>query len=166
MMIPIPLNLRGLVAVSIALIIFILIVIGRDTKHKSEYDHITGEIIYFEKQLGKFPSRNFGKYRYIKLSNYEYSFEIFIGNEFGDFKPKFEQIDNLKLGDTITVFFYETSDVQKNWINRHVQYIDMKDNSFFERGASSKKIGMVAILLCVFIALGGFVLWKFKKIEF
>jgi hypothetical protein len=165
-MIPIPLNFRGITAVSIVLIVWMLVFIRRETKHKSDYDKATGRITYLEKKLGEFPLRNLEKYRYMKVSGYEYPFEIFIGNEFGDFKPKFQQIDKLKPGDTITVYFYTTDDTRKDGLNRFIQYIEMKENSFFERGDSGKLSGIVVIFICVLLLASGFILWKLGKISF
>src|SRR5688572_31445043 len=107
-MIPIPLNLRGIIAVSILLTVMTIVYIQMNSKGKFEYEKTTGKILYLEKELGQLPVRHVGKYRYLQVDGYKYPFEIFVGNESGDFKPKFEQIDNLKPGDIITVFYYET----------------------------------------------------------
>jgi hypothetical protein len=165
-MISIPINLRGIIAVSIALTVIMIVYIQLNSKEKIEYEQSTGQITYFDKQLGNFPIRNLGKYRYLKIDNYEHSFEIFVGSEKGDFKPKFEQIDKLNLGDTITVFYYQTSAVLDEGLNRFVQFIDKEDVSYFERGNSNKTLGIVVISICVLLLISGIVLWKKKKINF
>lgn len=164
-MISIPLNLRGIIAVSIALSIGMIFYIQMNSKKKFEYEKTAGPITYLDKQLGQLPVRDMGKYRYLIVDDYEYPFEIFVGNESGDFKPKFEQIDNLKLGDTITVFYYQTEDTKNEGINRFIQFIDKKNDSYFERGNSSKTLGIVVISLCVLLAIAGVVLWKMEKIK-
>ena len=165
-MISVPLNLRGIIAVSVALTGLMIVYIQMNSKEKIEYEKTTGQIIYLDKQLGQLPVRDLGKYRYLEVDGYEYPFEIFVGNESGDFKPKFEKIDNLNLGDTITVFYYQTEDVQNEGINRFIQFIDKKDDSYFERGNSSKTLGAVVISICVLLTIGGLTLWKMKKIKF
>jgi len=165
-MISLPINLRVIIAVSIAVTIMMIFYIQMNSKEKSEYKKNTGQIIYLDKQLGNLPVRNMGKYRYLKINGYEYPFEIFVGNEPGDFKPRFEQIDKLILGDTVTVYFYQTNDVIKDGINRFVQFIDKNNISYFERGNSKNAFGFVVILMCVLLLICGIILWKMKKIEF
>ena len=165
-MISIPINLRGIIAVSIAITVIMIVYIQSNSKEKSEYEKNTGQITYLEKQLGDLPVRHLEKYRYLKIDSYEYPFEIFVGNESGDFKPKFEQIDKLKLGDTVTIYYYQTNDVIKDGINRFVQFMDKENISYFERGNSQKTLGVVVISICILLLIGGVVLWKKKKIEF
>jgi len=165
-MISIPINLRGIIAVSVTLTVLMIVNIQLNSKEKFEYENITSQITYLDKQLGNLPVRDFGKYRYLQIENYEYPFEIFVGSESGDFKPKFEQIDKLKLGETVTVYFYQTDNTIKEGINRFIQFIDKENISYFERGNSSKKIGGVIISMCVLLLIGGIVLWKMQKINF
>lgn len=165
-MISIPLNLRGIIAVSIALTGFMIFYIQKNSNEKSEYEKTTGQILYLDKQLGQLPVRDFGKYRYLQVKGYKYPFEIFIGNESGDFKPKFEKVDNLNLGDTITVYYYQTDDTMNEGINRFIQFIDKNEKSYFERGNSSKAIGVIVISICGLLTVGGLMLWKRRKIEF
>jgi hypothetical protein len=165
-MVSIPINLRGIIAVSITVTVLMIIYIQSNSKGKLEYEKNTGQITYLDKQLGNLPVRDLGKYRYLKIDSYEYPFEIFVGNKSGDFKPNFEQIDKLKFGDTITVYYYQTSDVFKEEINRFVQFIDKENISYFERGNSKKTLGVVVISICVLLLISGVVLWKKRKIEF
>jgi len=165
-MISLPINLRVIIAVSITVTAIMIVYIQRESKEKYEYEKITGQKTYLDKQLGDLPVRHFGKYRFLEIDSYEYPFEIFIGNESADFKPKFEQIDKLKFGDTVTVYFYQTDDVIKKGINRFIQFIDKENISYFERGNSSKTLGVVIIFICVLLLIGGIVLWKKQKIDF
>jgi len=165
-MISIPLNLRGIVAVSIGLVVLMILTIRLNSKEKSDYNRTTGQITYLDKELGTLPVRHLGKYRYLEVDGYSFPFEIFVGNESGDFKPKYEQIDNLKKGDTISVFYYETENTQSEGINRFIQFVDKDGQSFFERGDSNKVMGIVIIGLSIILTISGFVLWKLKKIPF
>ncbi|MEP2670484.1 MAG: hypothetical protein ABJH04_15890 [Cyclobacteriaceae bacterium] len=158
--------MRGIIAVAIVLVAMMVVYIKMNSKEKFEYNNTTGTIIYLDKQLGQLPVRNMGKYRYLAIEDYEYPFEIFVGSESGDFKPKFERIDNLVLGDTVTVFYYETEDTVNDGVNRFIQFIDKGNDSYFVRGNSSKTLGLVLISICILLAIGGGILWKLKKIEF
>ncbi|MEO6230574.1 MAG: DUF3592 domain-containing protein [Ferruginibacter sp.] len=165
-MISIPLNLRGIIAALILLIALMVFHIQMNSKQKFEYEKTTGQIVYLDKQLGKLPITNPGKYRYLKIQGYEFPFEIFVGNESGDFKPKFEQIDSLKVGDNVTVFYYQTNNTKEERINRFTQFIDKGDKSYFERGNSGKTVGFFVIFMCVFFILAAIILWKMKKIKY
>jgi hypothetical protein len=165
-MISIPLNLRGIIAVSIALTGFMIFYIQKNSKEKNEYEKTTGQIVYLDKQLGQLPVRDLGKYRYLEVNGYKYPFEIFVGNESGDFKPKYEKIDNLILGDTISVYYYQTEDTMNEGINRFIQFIDKNEESYFERGNSSKTLGAIVISICGLLTIGGLILWKKGKIAF
>lgn len=159
-------NLRKIIAVSIACAALMIVYMHMNSKEKFEYEKITGPITYLDKQLGQLPGKDVGKYRYMEVGGYDYPFEIFVGNESGDFKPKFEQIDNLEIGDTITVYYYQTENTGNEGINRFIQFIDKKNDAYFERGDSSKTLGVVVISLCVLLTVAGLVLWKMEKITF
>lgn len=162
----IPLSFRGILAVSIALTGVAIFYTYLNSKEKAEYRSATGPLIYLDKQLGEWPARKFGKFRYLKVMGYPYPFEIFVGKESGDFNPKFEQIDKLTVGDTIAVFYYETNDVEKDGLNRFAQFIDKNSDSYFERGSKATTLGVIILTICGVLAVGAFVLWKMNKIEF
>jgi len=165
-MIAYPVSFRGITAVMIVLIGFMVFYMYQNMKEKPEYDKTTGRIAYLDKQLGNLPFRDLGKYRYLIVEGYSYPFEIFIGSDAGDFKPKFEQIDNLHRDDTVTVYYYETDNTRGEGINRFMQYIDKKSTSFFELGNSARTTGIIIITLCILVILGAAALWKFRKIPF
>ena len=165
-MIIVPLNLRGIIGVSIFLIILMISYIKLSSKDKIDYEQKSGKITYIENHFENLPIRDIGKYRYIEIQSYSYPFEIFIGNESGDFKPKFEQIDNLKLGDSITIYFYETHNTHLENINRFAQFIDKGNVSYFEKGDSSEKIGLFVIVASIILSIGAIVMWKMKKLDF
>lgn len=45
------------------------------------------------------------KDRYIKISGYEKTFKIYLGGDPSDFLPEFESFSELKIGDSITVYY-------------------------------------------------------------
>jgi hypothetical protein len=165
-MIILPLRFRVIVIISITLIICAFVIIQRSSKSKSEYDRITGVVTMIGKSFGDLPYRDLGKYRYIKLEGYSYPFELFIGNESGDFKPKFEKIDGLNVGDTISVYGYETSNTQEVGVNRFAQFIEKHNELYFERGSSGKTLGFVILGLSTLLVLFSFIMLKLKKITY
>jgi len=165
-MLLLPLRFRVIVIIMILMIISSVIIINRGTKPKEEYTKIEGKIAFINKQLGDLPNRDLGKYRYIKIDNYPYAFELFIGKESGDFKPKYENVDCLSLNDTVSIYCYETNETQKIGVNRYAQFIEKKDKLYFERGDSSKIIGLSIMTISVLMIIVCFVLMKQGKIKY
>lgn len=134
----------------------------RGTKEKNEFQSIAGKITYIDKVYENLPIRNHGKYRYLGLNNYPKIFEIFIGKDFGDFKPAYENLDSLKVGEDIIVYYDEVSTQRTdNRINSLLQFLDKKDKPYFIRGNVDKYLG--SMLIICGLAIGLLVIY-FKKI--
>ena len=137
------------------LIIGCILIIGfgiylsvRSGTEKNEFENVTGKIDYFEKTFGNSNKRD---HRFIHITDYELVFDIFIGKQTGDFSPQFEQLDNLKIGDEVTVYFADKTPLQKNQnlsLNKTVQFIDKNGEAYFIRG-NKDKYGA-----CFFIGIG------------
>jgi hypothetical protein len=50
----------------------------------------------------------------------------------GDFKLKFERIDQLDKLDLVSVYFYETNSTHQNGLNRFAQFIDKDGEPYYE----------------------------------
>ncbi len=122
----------------IALSAFLLV---RGKKEKSEFQNITGTIISLEKTFQELPLRDQGKFRYLIIDTYQKAFEIFVGKDPGDFKPEFEKIDNLRVGDKISVYYDENLKYPDARINRHLQFLDKDSSPYFIRGSQDKIFG-------------------------
>ena len=166
MVIFLPFRFRVIVLISILLIIVSGFLIIRDTKPKTEYSKLRGIISYYDKTYGELPNRDMGKYRYLKINNYPYEFELYIGKDFGDFKPEFENLDGLKVGDNISIYGYETNDTKQSGINRNTQFIEKDNQLYFKRGAQSKIIGIFLIGCSLGLILIGFIFMKQGKIKY
>jgi hypothetical protein len=138
--------------------VFIFIVgsvsVYRNSLSKNSLMSTSGKIIFLDKNYQEWPIRNFDKYRYIKIDNYRMPFEISIGKEWDDFKPKFEAIDKLSVGDQITIYYVKNE--SSKGINQSVKFIDKDGKSYFERGSSGKMTGVFIILSSVIIAIASY----------
>jgi len=159
-MIPIIISVRGVIFTSIILVVLGIFVIINSTKDKSEYEKKTGIIEYFDKTYMDFPNRNHGDYRYLKIDNYQYVFEIYIANTDKEVEP----IDDLKIGDRISVYYYETGSTHSENLNRYIQFIDKNSTAYFKRGNFQKQLGFVILGLVVFLNILSFVFWKKGKL--
>jgi hypothetical protein len=162
----IPFNFRSVLAVALGLIGISLYFLYYNSRDKSEYSVVTGQITLLAQEYGRWPIRNHGKFRYLQVEGYPYVFEIFIGKDPGDFSPKFEQIDSLKKGDIVSMYYYETDDTRAVELNRFAKFIDKDNRSFYEDGSSAKAVTMFIVVVGVLLVGGSALLWKKGKMPF
>jgi hypothetical protein len=165
MLVHLPTRFSSIVIASVLIFIASGVIIKRDSKSKNEYSKITGVITYYDKVYGELPYRHAGKYRYLKINNYPYVFELFIGKDFGDFKPDFESLDKLRKGDSICIYGYETSDTKRDRINRNVQFIDNNNQLYFKKGDASRIIAITMSVFSFGLLIIGFILLKKGKMS-
>jgi hypothetical protein len=132
----------------------------RSEKPKAEYHQISGKILSIGLPNDIIPIRNPEKYRNIKLVGFEKTFQVFIGHDKLDFKPKFEKITELKSNDSITVFFLDDVTSPKNTINRLVQFIDRGSESIFIKGRADEYFGHILAILAI---VSFIILYALKK---
>jgi hypothetical protein len=149
----------------ITIIVVSIIILIRGGKEKSDFHQMKRKITYLEKTFEKFPPRNPGKYRYILIENYPKAIELFVGKDFGDFKPKFERIDDLKIGDTIKIYFDENKTETDDRINRLVQFIDKNNEPYFVRSNADSYLGYFVLGIGILLGLFLFYLKKIGKIK-
>jgi hypothetical protein len=159
-------SFKSVLITGLMLIATTVIYIRLNSREKAFYEQVTGRIAYLDKKLDKHPGRNIGTYRYLIVEGYSYPFEIFVGNDPGDFKPEFEEIDRLNVNDTVTVFFYQTENTEEEKMNRFAQFIDKDHTTFYKRGDSQTFMGMVIVGLCIAIIIGTFFLARSGRIDF
>jgi hypothetical protein len=126
---------------AITIIALSALLLVRGKKEKSEFQSFTGTIISLEKTFQELPLRDQGKFRYLMIDTYQKVFEIFVGKDAGDFKAKLEKIDDLKVGDKVTVYFDEDLKYPDTKINRHLQFLDKDSSPYFIRGSQDKVFG-------------------------
>jgi hypothetical protein len=147
--------------VSLLVFSIAIFVITNNSKPKSEYDKTIGTIEYFQKGFKDLPTRNKGDYRYLKVTNYPYIFEIYEPNS----EHTEKKIDDLVVGDIIDIYYYEIPQTTTEGINRFVQFIDMEGTPHFIRNDFQKQMGYGLIGLCIIMNLFGYILLKKGKIK-
>ena len=140
----------------------------RGSKEKAEFENVTGKIDYFDKTFGEINYRNKGNHRFIHIVDFPLVFNIFVGNEPGDFGPKYEQLDKLNIGDEITVYYAEKTPLQRNQdlrFNKTVQFIDKNGQTYFIRGNKDKYGGYFFIGIGILLAITLVILKQVGKIK-
>lgn len=155
-------SFRGVIFASITLVGFIsYYIIYPNIKDKNEYEKVSGKIEYLNKKYNNLPHRNDGNYRYLIIDNYSYPFEIYKSNSL----PQKNNIDDLKIGDTVTVYFYENSYTIEKKLNRFAQFVDKGNKCYYLRDSLMKQIGIVLIGLIFLLNLLCFIFWKKGKLK-
>jgi hypothetical protein len=160
---------------SVAIIILGLFLFLRGVKAKTDFHHSKGKITYLGKTFGKLPLRDARKYRYLKIENYPQVFEIFIGKDIGDFKPAYENIDSLKIGDTIDLFYagndrdtktkaaetiLEINATENTSVNSLLEYIDKDNIPFYITGQTDKILGRIIVYSGILLII---ILFYFRR---
>lgn len=158
---PIIISVRGILIASSIVGALSALVISNNSKDKSDYKISTGVIQYLEKGYQNLPTRNKGDYRYLKIATYPYLFEIYMPNSL----ETTQRIDDLKQGDAIDIYYYETANTQVEQLNRFVQFIDHNNQPYFIRDSFQKQLGYVLVGLAFLLNLIGFIFWNTGKLE-
>ena len=139
----------------------------RADKSKSSFQNVSGIITSFSNSIESFPDKDSSKFRYLQLDNSPKTFELFIGKGSGDFRPKFEKIDDLKIGDSVLIYFDENYKTQQDPINRLVYFIDKGGEAIFIKDGFEKYlacfiigISLISILTLVILKRKGKIIWR------
>ncbi|MDB5123633.1 MAG: hypothetical protein JWP94_1762 [Mucilaginibacter sp.] len=159
MHIHIPARFRFLLAFCLVTVIPVIIFIKSNSKPKSDYIHITGKLIYRDSVMGNLPFRDKGSYRYIKIENYQFPFQIYA-------EKQGASIDSLNVGDVVTVYFYENRFTKESGINNFLQYLEKDNKIYFKRTDFAKNVGYVIIGLLIVSIAFFYVLYKKGKMPY
>jgi hypothetical protein len=133
-------------------------------KTKTEYETVNGKIDYIGESFEDLSPRDT---RFIHIEGYPLVFQVFVGKETGDFSPKFEQLDKLKIGDEVIAYHSGTLAFQKNKdarLDKHLEYLDKDNQPYFIKGNKNKLGGLFFIGTGIFLVIGLLILKAFKKI--
>ena len=124
----------------------------RGEKPMTEFESITGPITYLADGDGSFHNP---KQRYVEIEGYDKVFEIFIGMDPGDFSPKSQKIDQLKVGDVVTVY-HEDTPLQRNQdpnLDKGIQYLQKDGKLYYEKGNKDKYFAYFFIPMGILIGI-------------
>lgn len=141
------------------MLILIFWSLENNTKPKQDYNKVTGRIEYLENEYQQWPTRHKGDFRYLIVHNYPYTFEIYLPNS----KPIDKSLDDLVVGDTVDIYYYENEYFKDDSLNRFTQFIDKKFEPYFIRNGFQEQLAYFIIALFLFINFIGFLLWRKGK---
>ena len=158
-------NFLKLIGASVFAIATGIFFINMGVQNKDAFNKVSGKIVMFENNYSNVDERHSGKMKFIRIDTYNDIFEVFVGKDFSDFKPDFEKIGELKVGDVIDVYFTNNPiETHQEPVNRHTQFI-YKDNSpFFIKGTADKPLAITMICLGLAMIVLALFLKKIEKI--
>jgi hypothetical protein len=158
-----PIFIKSSIA-SVAMIAFGIYLYSKSLKSKYEFETVKGKIDFIS---NSFENLNPRDTRYIHIEGFPLVFEVFVGKETGDFSPKFEQLDKLKIGDEIIAYHSGITPLQKNRderLNKNIEFIDKENKAYYIRGNKNKIGGIFFISIGIFLTIGLIILRRFNKI--
>lgn len=122
---------------------FGVLLLLRNNKTKEQLSHATGYVTYYGKTLIGHNDRHEADsaMRYLRINTFPQAFSFFIGKKRGDFKPAFERLDDIKMGDTLTIYFTDPLPFQAgrdDSINTDGEFVDRHATAYFVRGNKDK----------------------------
>ncbi len=146
---------------SIAVGIFFIL---RGVQEKEAFDKISGKIIYCDNNYLGISDKYINKQKYIKLDSNEDIYRVFIGKDFGDFKPDIDKVNQLLINDSVDIYVSDPIGTQKEIINRHVQFIYKENSPFYMKGSADRPLSLFMLFLGLLMIIMAFFLKKKGKI--
>lgn len=129
-----------------------LIYVQKGDKDRSYFQSVSGILRSLQNTHERHAGFDTSRYRYIQIDNYPQPFQIFIGNNATDFKPTYQNIDKLKPGDSLTIYFEENYRTRSEAVNNLAYFIDRGSETIFIKGNSIKSLIYGLVIFCaVFI---------------
>jgi hypothetical protein len=140
--------------------------IYRNQKSKEDFFHITSKITSLFNSLQIQGDLNLDNepIRYLKIKNYPKYFKLSIGEDLDGSKPYFQQIDSLKVGDIITVYYDENGLSDDTDVSRLAYFLDKNNKPYFIQGRKNI-IGYCLIGICLTVIVVAYSLKKAGKIS-
>ena len=147
-----------------AYIITVIIFCKSDFKAKEDLTLIVGSVISIHNTFSAYPGKDSSNFRYIKMLGYDKPFEVFLGKYKFDFSPQFQQVDRLKEGDEISLYYRKKWFPQSAPINNQVYFIDRKKEVIYIKGNHATIQLYIALNILIGISVLIIVLaLKYKK---
>ncbi|WP_126245055.1 hypothetical protein [Chitinophaga rhizosphaerae] len=158
-----PIFLKSVI-ILIACSLFFLYAALRTSVQRAACEKNSGIITYIGNQFGRFPESP--KDRFIQLNGKAPVYKIFIGKSKTDIKPRFEQLDKLKTGDTIIIFFDESLFSTKDpYVNYSTTFIDKNGEVYYEKGNMQRPLAIGMMIVCLLATAGTYLLKRLGKIR-
>jgi hypothetical protein len=137
-------SMAALLATAITGFVFV----QKGDKHRSELNKIDGLVVSIDNSHERYAGYDTAEYRYLLIDFYSRPFQLFIGKDALDLKPAFENIDRLRISDTITIYYDENSESGASAVNHLAYFIDRGNENIFTRGNPVKYMVYGLISFC------------------
>lgn len=156
MYLPIHTSFRGLVLAALLVLGLGTYVWVQHSRPKADYSRLEGKITYLAPQYQQWPVRHRGDFRYLIVDSYPLAFEIYLPNS----RPGTLRLDDLKPGDLVEVYYFESPDPPTDGLNKFAQFIDQQGEAVFVRNDFRASLGKILVGLAILLLGAAFWLWK------
>jgi hypothetical protein len=120
------------------------------SKNKTNLNMVNGIVLSLKNTILHYEGKDSSNYRFLEVTNYEKPFEIFLGKYSWDFKPDLQKVDQLKLGDSVKVWYDESFATNGSSFNNLTYIIERNGEDIYVRGKSSAlKVYLLLILTII-----------------
>ncbi|MEM9985542.1 MAG: hypothetical protein AAF804_10640 [Bacteroidota bacterium] len=136
----------------------------RSDQSRDTFTRLTGPITYLAKvnptQSGSDPK---DKVLFLTVEGSSRVFELFVGEEWGDFSPRVNRLAELKVGDQVEIYFQENEQTQSLPTNKLLQYLDHQGEAHYQRGGADRAMGYTLFGLAGLLLIWAGLLWRKRE---
>lgn len=107
------------------------------SKNKSNLRRVDGMVVSLKNSNKDYEGKDSFNHRFLEITNYEKPFEFFLGKESGDFKPDLQNVDVIKVGDSISIYYDESLHTRGSSVNNLAYFIDRNEEGIYVKGRSA-----------------------------
>ncbi len=136
----------------------------RSNQPKEDFSQLSGPISYLASAN---PLRTDQKMEpkslFLTIEGADRVFELFVGAEWGDFSPRINRLEELKVGDQVEIYFQENEQTQALPTNKLLQYLDHQGVAYYQRGGADRAMGYVLFGLAFLLLIWAGLLWRTRE---
>ena len=123
------------------------------SKNKTNLNMVNGIVLSLKNTLLHYEGKDSSNYRFLEITNYEKPFEIFLGKYSWDFKPDLQKVDQLKIGDSVKIWYDESFATSGSQFNNLTYFIERDGEGIYVRGKSSALKVYGLLIFTIFFSL-------------
>lgn len=144
----------------VSLIVLFCYYIYRDGNPKTSFKQVRGIVTALHNFHKDFPGKDTACYRFLSIDRYPKPFELYMAKTAGGFKQQLNLINDLRTGDSVTVFYRESLNTYADPVNNLVYFIERGNTPVFIDGNSKKYLSYGMIFFFALLILILFILKK------
>ncbi|RYU77698.1 hypothetical protein [Hymenobacter persicinus] len=144
-----------------------VVTLWRGHKRREDFYTLTGAVTNLTNSLNVEGHLNLNNepLRYLQVQGQSRFFRLFIGEDLDGSKPNYQRIDDIKVGDIVTVYYDETLwSSSSDLVSNLAYFVDKDQQPYFIRGSLNNRTGYYFMGACAIVALASIYLKRTGKI--